>query len=286
MAKKKPKKKPAPRASRRRSRPEHELFDPAPVDGKHMLRALSYAFRVCPKADELSRMAHAVFIDRRIICSDGLSWHVGYLPPEAALGQPLVVARNSIHELKLALEYALRVANRHSAQFMVKMGAAGVVTIDYGARSPIEHNLALCEVGDVPTSWEEPVDEAEAERVAMMDSFPSENFSRALVWYRSWDHDKGAFSIRSKGEGMPVRLDVTSNGERVATAFLLPNGYPRAYLVPNEPLFEKLKTGRRVGQSILDLQINPDGEPQPPPREKDENGDDDEAEDLEEAAAE
>lgn len=260
MAKKKPAKKKAAPAPRKRSRrpAQHEIFDPAPVDGKQFLRALSYAYKACPASEELVRMAHVVFIDHRIIGSDGLRWHVGYLPPECAIGQPVVVARASAGDLLLALDYSLRQSNRASSKFSVKMGAA-MVTIDYGMRNPIEHTLALCDVGHVPTEWEEPVHE-DAAAPPGSTWYPCDELNKSIVWFKSWEHNKGAASPLIAKDGK-MRLDIRSNGERVASAFLLPEGHPRAYLVPNEPLLDRIPKDRPMGQSILDLQIDPNGNP-------------------------
>ncbi len=50
------------------------------------------------------------------------------------------------------------------------------------------------------------------------------------------------------------------NIDGVATAFLMPAAAPPSHLVHDEPLFERLNPGRRVGQSVLDLQLDQDGE--------------------------
>lgn len=282
MAKKKPKKKTSPPRARKPSpkrAAQHEVFDPSPVDGKQFLRALAYAFKACPKSEELVRLAHIVFIGNRVVGSDGKRWHVGYLPPECAIVEPVVVARQSAGDLLLALDYALRQSNRHSSTFSVKMGSA-MVTIDYGMRNPIEHTLALCDVGHVPNEWEEPVDET-APAVTPSAGFSCDEMDKSIVWYRSWETNKGDAHFRSGGEGKPLRIDIRSNSERVASAFLLPSGHPRAYLVPNEPLLDRIPKGRKLGQSILDLQIDPEGNPYEKAAAKDEPEEESEGEEQE-----
>lgn len=238
------------------------------IGGRHFLRALTYAMRACPTGDAQVRLAHLVFHQNRIIASDGRRWHIGILPKEAGLHRPFAVTRESCETLKLSLEYAERMSRTKGTGFHVELHGGVVdgpestdveVQVYYGAKNPICHPLANCPVGYIPEQWEEPV--AVDAPVQPLASFDCGRAREAMWWYRSWDKDHGTFTSRI-ADGI-ARLDIECGNELVAAAFLLPDSMPAAQLVHDEPLFESLHN-RKVGQSILDLQIDGDGAPAQP----------------------
>lgn len=230
------------------------------IDGKHFFRALGYAMKACPSSEGQARFSHVAFVDHRIVCSDGERWHVGVLPLECKLSQPFIAARESVQELLLGLEYALKISKRHNQPFTVRMAADGGVTLSFGGGAPIEHKMVACDVGHVPDEWVEPVS-PDAPALPTPPEMHCGAIKEAMQWYRSWDRDHGTCTFRGAGGNAPVRVDIVSGGDQVACAFLLPTTHAPAQLVHDEPLFESLNPGRRIGQSILDLQLDGDGTP-------------------------
>lgn len=228
------------------------------IDGKLFLRTLSYALKACPASEDMTRLAHVAFVGNKIVCSDGMRWHVGVLPKECAIGETFIAARESAQELVLGLEYALKISRRHSSQFYVSMDSDGLVIIAFGANNDIAHHLAECEVGYVPDVWEEPVS-PDAPPLSEAAELHCGSLKEAMQWYRSWDKDHGRCKLSGKGGDDIVRVDIMSDDTSVACAFLMPTTRPPAYLVHDEPLFSNLNPGRKVGQSILDLQLDKDG---------------------------
>lgn len=248
----------------------------ATIDGKNMLRALNYSLKAAPKGEAQARLAHLVFHRRicggkqaGIIAADGERWHIGYLPADGVPDEPFVVARESCMALRFSLEYARRMAKMRSTQFYVEF-ADDVVDIDgrptrqlelcvsYGAKHPIIHPLALVSVGYIPETWSAP--ELPTDDASQIIEMRAQHLKEAQEWYRAWDKDHGITSPRWRG-GKVAQLDIVSGGGLVASAFILSPTMPPAQLVLDEPLFERLHPGRKVGQSILDLQIDGDGEP-------------------------
>jgi hypothetical protein len=235
--------------------------DESRISGQHFLRALSYATKAAPDGSGSQRLSHLVFHNNRIIASDGKIWLVGILPTYAALDAPFAASKESCETLILGCDFARRMSKARGTSFDVELrqkdGELEAV-IHYGARHPIHHPLDSAKVGHIPAEWEEPV-APDAEHSDSM-SFDPGYIKMAVEWYKAWDHDHGEVSWSIRGNGGAQRLDMIAGGDQVATAFILPSTWPAATLVHDEPLFEKINK-RKVGQSILDLQLSRDGEP-------------------------
>jgi len=220
----------------------------AVVNGRAFIRALSYAIKVCPSSESASRLAHVVFIDNRIVCSDGVRWHVGLLGVE--LASPIVVTKESCEELLLGANYADKIARRHGGSFVAKIKNLSV-ELHYAERV-IYHTLLTLPVGPVPTKWIEPVPN-DAPPLTACPELHCQHLKDATAWWRSWEHDKGQIKQSGAGGNSPVRLDISVDGEPVAIAFLLPTSHKAAQLPLDEPLF----AGKEApGQSILDLSFH------------------------------
>jgi hypothetical protein len=229
------------------------------ISGRHFWRALAYAFDACPSSDASPRLSHVAFIGDKVIGSDGTRWHVGLLPSHGALDEPIVVARESVEELLIGLDYANRIAKRHSGPFQVFVHPERVV-IKFGTRDKdqIEHDLILCKLGELPSEWKPPVSKKAPELKVSALHYGCGKVIEALKWYRSWEKDHGTFTFHADadaGKLAPFRIDITCDGEVVAQSYLLPEDAPPAQLPPDDPLF-KGKTGPARSQSILDLDLS------------------------------
>lgn len=223
------------------------------ISGKQFMEAVKYAFQACPKASGNAELAHVVFIDRRVICSDGVLWLVGQLPEEGAIEAPFVATRESVDDLLLALKYGSTMARRHDADFTVDMDG-NMVTVRYGEtkRHAIAHELIRAQVGYVPDVFEEPV---AVDAPAMQGDMPASSLKCGNVALAmEWASD-AAFSWRGAGGREPVRIDVTGDNGLAATAFLLPAGREPAQLPPEEPLLKR-KEDKPTGRSLLDLRLD------------------------------
>lgn len=229
------------------------------MDGRSYLRAITYALAATPKGEERPDLQHVTFIGSRVVGSDGMSRHDAHLQCEIA--KPISVARSSVASLIMALTYAERVSKGGAGTFSVRH-EKDVVIISYGARLPIEHELAVCDVGLHPPDACEWVPEDAPINPRGMGHIGCEEERRALLWWRSWDKDYGTSEVRGGLDGGPIRRDITSGGLRVATAFLLPKGHAPAELGDAMSLFNGIKT---YGRSNLELDLSGDGVPQPEP---------------------
>jgi hypothetical protein len=226
------------------------------IDGRSAWQALAYAYEVCPAGDD-SKLSQVVLIDRRVVCSDGKRWHVGYLPEEAALTAPLVIARESIRELLRRIEFCDELARSHGGAFFLHMNGVEV-ELQYGDES-MRQRLQSVNVGHVPSTWKPPVeDNAPAVAAAAVESG---HMIDAAKWWRSWEKDHGTVQAFGHGPDKPVRFDVRHRGELVGQSYVLASSAYAAQLPPDEPLFEKLDDGTPAGQSILDLRTD-----LPPPK--------------------
>ncbi len=222
------------------------------VNGRAFWQALAYAFEICPSGDSSQRLAHVVIIDRRIICADGTRWHVGMLPEDVAVERPMVIARESVRELLIRLEFADKIARIHGGGFFVHLSGYNV-TLQYGSDEEESHQKLIdVNVGHIPESWTEPVSSSAPE-------IPSSELHcghviDAAKWWQSWEKDHGRITPRGQGPGKPVRFDITNKGNLVGVAFILPPTATAAQLPPDEPLFVGTTEELR-GQSILDLSL-------------------------------
>lgn len=226
-------------------------MDGVAVAGKHYLRALAYAHKCCPSDDATARIQHVVFVENKIVCSDGQRWHVGVLPDDFLVSTPIAVARESISELLLGLEYARRIAARHNSTFLVWMNETHV-EIEY-AKKTLVHELLKVDVGRIPSEWREPVPADAPALIGPQSEIRCGHMNEATKWYKAWDHDHGTMKFRGLGENHPLRIEVIAGGDLVAYAILLPVDRPPAQLRPDEPLFNQ--GGEAPGQSILDLDL-------------------------------
>lgn len=229
------------------------------IPGKHFWRALAYAYNACPSNDASPRLSHVAFCGDKIIGSDGCVWQVGILPQHAALEESIAVARESIDELLIGLDYAHRISKRHSGPFEVYLRPEHVV-IKYGTRDKdrIEHDLLLCNLGELPKEWKPPVSKKAGELKMTKLDFGCGRMIEALKWFRSWEKDHGTFRFHSDSDDAklsPLRIDIDCDGDLVAQAYLLPEDAPPAQLPPDDPLF-KGKNGPARSQSILDLDLS------------------------------
>lgn len=228
------------------------------VNGRAFWRALAYAFQIVPTSEQQSKLAQVVFLDRRVICSDGRRWFVGWLPSDAILETPLVVAKESIDELLLGLAYADKIARRHGGSFFVKI--TGLEVELHYAEKLIRHRLVEVPVGYIPKEWVEPVP-PDAPILGSLPALACGDVGEAVKWWRSWDKDYGSVTFRGLGVDHPARFDIEVDGDQVSSAFLLPAKRAAAQLPPDEPLFAGA-AGPMRGQSILDLTLEeqPDAE--------------------------
>lgn len=230
---------------------------PVPMNGRSFLRALAYALRAVPSGDDHPDLQHITFIGKRIVGADGHRWHVGYLL--APQGATVSVTRESAQSLLRALEYAQRESKRHGT-FSVSRENTEVV-IEYGAKYPIAHPLSAVDVGAHPPTWDEPVPIDAPLNPAGLGHIDCGHLKALASWWKSWDKDYGTCEIRGGIDGGPIRCDIVSGGEIVATAFALPADHPPAEI--REPdLFNGLKT---FGRSNLELDWSGDGSPIPSP---------------------
>ncbi len=224
------------------------------VQGSHYRRALAYAYKIVPSADEQPKLQQIVFIGNQIVASDGRRWHAGHLPKEDVNFAPLVVAPASIDELLIHLVYAEKIAKLHGGNFLVEQDGEDI-RILYGHDRVIEHHLASIDVGYVPPTWTEPVS-IEAPVFCAMPKVSCDVLKDAVGWWLSWEKEHGDVIFKGYGgEKDPIRAELTIQGNLVASAFLLPSGFEgRAQLPADEPLFAGTEATKR-GQSILDLQV-------------------------------
>ena len=223
------------------------------INGKTFLRAVRFAFSVCPKSDAGAREQHVVFIDDRVVCSDRERWHVGYLPEGSGTKKPFAIIRASIEDLILGLDYTRKMSER-SGNFEIKYNA-DQVTIKYGTKV-LEHELLAADVGYIPEIWMPPVSDAAPLLQGDHAELHCGHVRDAMSWYRSWDKDHGTFKAYGDGGNKPVRYDLVAGGDIVAKAYLLPADRAPAVLPENEPLLDKARGGQKRGQSILDLIID------------------------------
>lgn len=236
------------------------------MNALHFLRALTYANRAIPKDDAKSRMQHLVMIGNRLIGADGERWHVGILDEEIDI-PPMAIARQSVLDLKLDLEHARRRAKRYGGSFSVELEIEDEETarakIVYGAPTPLICKLAVLNLGKLPTKWKEPV-EQDAPSGPVTGELRTGHLQEAMKWHRSWEKDHGTCHTRGRGGDEPLRIDIEAGGELVATAILLPIKHVPAQLPLDDngqaDLYRK-PDGR--SQSILDLDLTGDGQPDP-----------------------
>ncbi len=226
-----------------------------PMDGKQYLRALLYALSAVPTDDEHKALQHVTYYADRIVGSDGKRRHDGYLP--AQFEEPVSVARLSVQELVLALEYAHKVSKRKSVTFSVTHDG-DEVRIDYGARQPLLHPLDVVDTEGHPKAITEWVPVGAPLNPAGLGHLNCDDVNAATDWRKSWDKHYGSLEIRGGVDGGPVRIDVTASGDRVATAFLLPMDHPPAELSAQRDLFNR--QGRTYeGRSNMALDLTGDG---------------------------
>ena len=232
------------------------MTTPATMSGQHFYRALAYAFKACPSDEGSSRLQHVAFVGNKVIGADGERWHVGLLAEDVDL-PAMTVARGSISDLLMGLEYCRRMAKRTQGSFQVSINGEHL-RIDYGAKQPLEHELAVLNLGKLPRQWQEPVAPDAPFLTLAASDIRCGHMQEAMKWHRSWEEDYGTFKLRGAGGNEPVRLDVTASGELVAIAFLLPVNHPPAEL-PGEPDLFTGEAGKEKSQSILDLDLSGDG---------------------------
>lgn len=234
----------------------------SPIDGRAYLRALSYALLAVPSDDDHAELQHVTFIGDRVVGSDGVSRHDGYF--FTPVGETVSVARLSAKLLQKALEYAQVVSRKRPEGTFTVEHVGEIVRIKYGARLPIEHELAVVDVGyhpKTPREWvapDAPINPNGMEEVA------TDRDMMSLDWYQAWDKHHGTSRIRGGLDGGPVRRDITSNGKRVATAFVLPENHAPAEIrevLPLEAMWDGNKKQEPRGRSNLDLVLDHDGEP-------------------------
>lgn len=224
-----------------------------PMSGKSFLRALAYALKAVPSGDDHPALQHVTFHGDRVIGAGQTRRHDGYLP--SPVQEPLSCTRESARLLLMALEYTHRASKERSGTFSVTMDGH-LVSIHYGARSPIEHELQGADVGSHPRDLREWVPGDAPLNPDGLGHISCGDLREASSWWRSWEKDHGTCEVRGGQEGGPVRIDVTCGGERVATAFVLPQDHPPAELRDSLPLFDGVEA---CGRSNLDLDLSGDG---------------------------
>ncbi len=230
---------------------------PETMNGRSYLRALSYAVKATPKEEERSRLQHVTFVGNRVVGADGTRWHVGYLPTpvEATASYTRVSALNALNVLAFAERYSKRLG----AAFSVTHHPDGMLVIECGLDGTVVTHLGICDVGKHPPEFVEPVAPNAAPNPD--GHISCDHDAEAKRWWRSWEKDKGTFQVRGGQDGGPFRIDITNGGERVATAFLLPEDHVRAEI--REPnLFDKRPAP--YGKSNLELDLSGDGAPTDP----------------------
>lgn len=235
-------------------------------DGKAYLRALSYALAAVPTDDDHADLQHVTFIGDRVVGSDGRRRHDGYLS-EAFPSAPLSVARISVVFLLKALDYAASVSKARQGTFSV-VHRGKEVHIEYGARTPLIHELEVKDVGSHPSTSNEWVEADAPLNPQGLGHIACGDLATAMKWWKSWDKDLGTAEVRGGQEGGPMRVDITAGGRRVATAFVLPADHVEAELheavLPMEAVWNGADAPRR-GRSNLDLDLSGDGAPPPQP---------------------
>lgn len=227
-----------------------------PMDGRAYFRALSYAMAAVPTDDDHTDLQHVTFMGQRIIGADGERRHDGYVPVPL---ETISVTRLSARDLLMMLDFANRYSKRRQVSFSVRHDG-DEVRIEYGARQPLVYPLERCDVGSHPETFNEWVPVDAPLNPTGLGHIACGHLKDAMSWWRSWDKDQGTSEIRGGVEGGPTRIDITCNGTRVATAFVMPLDHPAAELRDKMPLFDGIKAS---GRSNLDLDITGDGMQQP-----------------------
>lgn len=222
------------------------------INGKVFGRALSYALKACPRGDVAPQLQHIAFIGNRVIGADGRRWHVGLLPPGIA-AEPMVITRTCAMSMIRSLRYAQRESTA-SDEFSVSFNGTECV-IDFGAQYPIAKKWSMAPhgVGAMPTHWADPVPASAPIHTGNLAGYPADHMQAATEWYKSWEKHYGTAAYRSHGDGGPMRIEVTSGGDAVVVAFVLPADVPAAVLPADEPLLRD--KGRRPSQTVLDLML-------------------------------
>lgn len=224
-----------------------------PMSGKNYLRALAYALKAVPADDEQAGLQHVTYHGGRVTGADRTRRHDGYLPAEV---DTVSVARGSAQELVMALEYALRVSKRRINGTFSVQHHGDEVHVEYGARHPLIHKLAVVDVGGHPQGPNEWVPADAPLNPGGIGHVDCGSFKEAVSWWKSWDKDFGTCEVRGGHDGGPIRVDVTSGGARVATSFILPMDHPEAEFSDTLPLFDGVAA---CGRSNLDLDLSGDG---------------------------
>jgi hypothetical protein len=227
------------------------------VNGKAFWRALAYCFKVVPKGDSNSALAHVVFLRDRIVAADGKRWHVGYLPSRL-VKEPIAIARQSIKYLLRGLDYAYFMTGGKDGAFFVEHDGKALV-IHYGDKK-ITHDLIESPVGEIPDEFTEPVPEDAPKLHDAALLCDASHLADAVERMTSWGVDHGLAELRGGDKGI-VRVDVLTRtedddaNERVGTAFILAKDSPPAVLPPNEPLLDGVVKDPG-GQSVLSLRTD------------------------------
>lgn len=240
-----------------------------PMNGKAVHRAVAYALKATPKDEKKAALQHVTFFGNRVVGADGERWHIGYLP--GSMDRPMAVARVSAENLVRLLTFAGQWANRRQGTFSVSFDRADV-TVECGLATPIRYNMTEIDVGKFPPAFIEPVAVDAPLNPDGLRHVGCGHLNAATQWWRSWDKDYGTSEIRGGQNQTPIRLDVISGGDIVATAFVLGADRPKAEF--REPGQTSLldKRAPTYGRSNLELDLSGDGKPDPQKQTIDLNG--------------